>query len=300
MVRVRLPFWLSIGVLSIAQGAVVAVPVIRAPITRLEHLRSRSWALIPPASVVLFVIVVRALGGESARTLTYIALVAVPPLAALALAYMTPRARPALALLVLPLFALAWADGSGLAGEAAAVALSALSCVALGVLIACVTPPRWLAVGIIAMAAADSALVITDLLQQPNSALNAVHPPAGLPRLQAAMFGSAVMGYGDLFVAGALGALLARVVARREQRGGGDPHGRARARLRPALLLRQRAARDRARGARARAAVRVATARGEADAVLAPRGARGNRRGRAGVILGRHVTPRDEATGLSR
>ncbi len=218
MVRVHLPFWLSIGVLSIAQGAVVAVPVIRAPITRLGHLRSRAWALVPPASVVLFVIVVRALGGESARTLTYIALVAVPPLAALALAYMTPRARPELALIVVPLFALAWADGSGLAGEAAAVALSALSCVALGVLIACVTPPRWLAVGIIAMAAADSALVITDLLQQPNSVLNAVRPPAELPRLQAATFGSAVMGYGDLFIAGALGGLLARVVTRREQR----------------------------------------------------------------------------------
>jgi len=215
--RVRLPFWLSIGVLSIVQGALVAVPVIRAPITCLAHLGSRSWALIPPASVVLFVIAVRALGGESARTLTYIALVAIPPLAALALAYMVPRARPALALLVVPLFALAWVDGSGLAGEAAAVALSALSCVALGVLIACVTPPRWLALGIIAMALADMALVITDLLQAPNSVLNAVHPVAGLPRLQAAMFGSAVTGYGDLFVAGALGGLLARIATRREQ-----------------------------------------------------------------------------------
>ncbi|MHB8532549.1 MAG: hypothetical protein ACYDC2_07500, partial [Solirubrobacteraceae bacterium] len=52
-------------------------------------------------------------------------------------------------------------------------------------------------------------LVVSDLLQKPNDALNAAHPAAGLPRLQSAVFGSAVMGYGDLFVAGVLGALLA-------------------------------------------------------------------------------------------
>jgi hypothetical protein len=59
------------------------------------------------------------------------------------------------------------------------------------------------------MAVADTALVVSDLLQRPNSALNAAHPAAGLPRLQSAVFGSAVMGYGDLFIAGALGGLLA-------------------------------------------------------------------------------------------
>src|SRR5208283_5502184 len=34
-------------------------------------------------------------------------------------------------------------------------------------------------------------------------------PAAGLPQLQSAVFGSAVMGYGDLFVAATLGGLLA-------------------------------------------------------------------------------------------
>jgi hypothetical protein len=77
------------------------------------------------------------------------------------------------------------------------------------VLIASVTPPRWLGAGILAMALADSALVISDLLQSPNDALNAAHPAANLPQLQSAFFGSAVMGYGDLFVAGVLGGLLA-------------------------------------------------------------------------------------------
>jgi hypothetical protein len=60
--------------------------------------------------------------------------------------------------------------------------------------------------------------VVADLLQKPNSALNAAHPAAGMPRLQSAAFGSAVMGYGDLFIAGVLGGLLAATVGYRSQR----------------------------------------------------------------------------------
>jgi hypothetical protein len=59
------------------------------------------------------------------------------------------------------------------------------------------------------MAAVDAYLIASNLLQEPNALLNAAAPPADLPRLQLASFGSAVMGFGDLFVAAALGALLA-------------------------------------------------------------------------------------------
>jgi hypothetical protein len=215
---VDLPFWFSIGVLSIVQGAIVAVPVNRHALGPLERWRSRSWALIPAGSVLLFVVVVGAVGGESAEALTYLALIAVPLLAAVALAYLSAHARPLHALLVVPLFVLAWADGGTLLGQIAALLLTALSCVTLGLVIACVTPRRALAIGILAMALVDSALVVSNLLQQPNSVLNAAHPAASLPRLQAAMFGSAVMGYGDLFVAGALGGLLAVHASVREQR----------------------------------------------------------------------------------
>jgi hypothetical protein len=213
-----LPFSLSIAVLSLAQGALVAVP--RAYTSLPARLRGRRWAVIPPASVILFVLITRLAEHASADGLTYLALVAVPLLAALALGWLmwdVPPARPARALLVLPLFALAWVDRGGLAGDAAALILSALSCAALGALLAAVTPPRWLAAGILAMAAADTALVISDLLQKPNNALNAAAPAAGLPRLQSALFGSAVMGYGDLFVAAVLGALLAAAMGRRWQ-----------------------------------------------------------------------------------
>lgn len=175
----------------------------------MARLHSRLWALVPALSIVGFVVVGSLAEEASAQALTYVALVAVPLLAALALGWLMHGARPGLALLVVPLFVLAWADRGALVGQGAGVLLSALSCVALGALIAGVTPARWLAVGIVAMACADTALVVSSLLQAPNNALNAAHPVGGLPRLQAELFGSAVMGYGDLFVAGVLGGLLA-------------------------------------------------------------------------------------------
>jgi hypothetical protein len=190
------------------QGTLVALP--RPPrVPALERLRAGGWAAVLPVSVVAFVLIAREAEKASAQGLTYLALAAVPPLAAAALGFLSRPARPLAMVLVPALFALAWADRGGLAGNTAATLLSALSCVALGSLLGAVTPARWLGAGIITMALADSALVISDLLQRPNNALNAAHPAAGLPRLQSAVLGSAVMGYGDLFIAGVLGGLLA-------------------------------------------------------------------------------------------
>ncbi|MFL5871916.1 MAG: hypothetical protein ACJ75T_00370 [Solirubrobacterales bacterium] len=181
----------------------------RAPsLALLERLRSRWWALVLPLSIVVVISGV-ALESASARLLTYLALISVPPLAAAALAWLVRGGRPPLALGVVPLFALAWATEGSLSGETAALALSALACVSLGWLVACVVPPRWLKLGIYAMAAIDAYLVGTNLLQEPNAVLNAAAPAADLPRLQLASFGSALMGFGDLFIAATLGALLA-------------------------------------------------------------------------------------------
>lgn len=202
-----LPFWLSIGVLSLVQALLVAVP--NAPSTTLlQRLRSNWWALVLPLSIVVVVSAI-AIESASARVLTYLALVAVPPLAAVALAWLVRGTRTWLALLVIPLFAIAWAAEGALSGESAALALSALACVSLGWLVACVVPPRWLKLGIYVMAAIDAWLIGSDLLQGPNATLNAAAPVAELPRLQLASFGSAVMGFGDLFIAATLGALLA-------------------------------------------------------------------------------------------
>ncbi len=203
-----LPFWLSIGVLSLVQAALVAAP--RGPLATqlLAGLRNRWWALVPPLSIAVVIAAV-ALDSATAHLLTYLALVAVPPLAALALAAIVRGGRPPLALLAIPLFAIAWAARGSLSGQTAALALSALACVSLGWLLAGVVPGRWLKLGIYAMATVDTLLVVADLLQGPNAVINTVSP-GGLPRLQLASFGSALMGFGDLFIAATLGALLAR------------------------------------------------------------------------------------------
>jgi hypothetical protein len=202
-----LPFWLSIGVLSLVQASLVAAP--RPPLPNLlTRLQSRWWALVLPLSIVVVVSAI-VLDSASARFLTYLALFAVPPLAAAALAWLLRGARWQLALLVFPHFAVAWAAKGSLSGETAALALSALSCVTLGWLTACVVPGRWLKLGIYVMAAVDAYLIAGDLLQGPNAVLNSASPAADLPRLQLANFGSALMGFGDLFVAATLGALLA-------------------------------------------------------------------------------------------
>lgn len=212
-----LPFWLSIGVLSLVQAVLVAAP--KAPATNLlDRLRSRWWALVLPLSIVVVISAI-AIDSASARFLTYLALIAVPPLAAVAVAWLIRGARLELALAVIPLFALAWAARGALGGEAAALALSALACVSLGWLVACIVPAPWLKLGIYVMAVVDTWLVASDLLQAPNAVLNTVAPGGGLPRLQLASFGSAVMGFGDLFVAATLGALLASYGRRLQLRG---------------------------------------------------------------------------------
>ncbi len=202
-----LPFWLSIGALSLVQALLVALPR-PAELPALVRLRSGWWALWLPLPIAA-VIGAIALDSASATFLTYLALVAVPPLAAAALAWIVRGARPALALAAVPLFALAWAERGTFGGDACALALSALACTTLGWLLACVVPRKWLALGIYAMAAIDAYFVATDLLQQPNGVLNAAAPAADLPRLQLVHFGTAVMGFGDVFVAATLGALLA-------------------------------------------------------------------------------------------
>jgi len=201
-------FAVSIALLSLTQACVVALPAPAAP-ARLGRLRSGWWALIPAGSVIAFVFGVRALS-SAAEGLTYLALVAVPLLAAAALGWFMRGARPALALAVLPLFALAWVGRGGVPGEAAALVLDALSCVTLGVLLVAVTPRIAVALAIVVMAGSDVWVVVTNLLATPNHALNTVLPIAHLPQLQMETLWRATMGYGDLFVAGLLGALLAR------------------------------------------------------------------------------------------
>ena len=70
-------------------------------------------------------------------------------------------------------------------------------------------PAAPLKLGIVAMAVIDFILVFGNQLQGPNATLNAAVPAPGLPQLQFLDVTWARMGYGDVFVAGLLGGVLA-------------------------------------------------------------------------------------------
>ncbi len=198
-------FAASIAALSLLQAALVALP---RPVERRDWMpESPWWALVPAGSIVVVVFGIELLP-DSADALAWLALVAVPPLAALALGALVHGARPWWALGAVPLFVVAWAAQGSLAGEVAATALSALACVSLGWLLVSVVPAAWLRWGVYAMAAIDAALIAAELLQGPSGVLVAADP-GGLPRLQVLELGTARMGFGDAFLAATVGCLLA-------------------------------------------------------------------------------------------
>jgi hypothetical protein len=196
----------SDAVLVLTQAALVAAPAPRLP-RRLADLRGGGWAWILPLSLGLTIGLI-ALAPGAADGYAWLALVACPPLAAWALARGEPRRALPAAVVAGGALALAWANQFHLPGQTAALALTALSCVPLAAGLARLAPVWALKAGIVAMATLDAILVFSESLEAPNAALNAAVPAAGLPRLQLVEWGSAVMGYGDLFVAATLGAVL--------------------------------------------------------------------------------------------
>lgn len=198
-------FAVSIAALSLFQAVLVALPRARPPFAWMPQ--SPWWAIVPAASIVVVVFGIEAAPG-SADALTWLALLAVPPLAAFALGWLVHGTAPAWGLLAVPLFVLAWALQESLAGETAAALLTGFACVALGWLLVSVVPAVWLRWGIYAMAAIDAVLVGAERLQGPSSVLSAA-APADLPRFQVLDFGAARMGFGDAFLAAAVGCLLA-------------------------------------------------------------------------------------------
>ncbi len=199
-------FAVSISILSLVQAGLVALPRARR-LAWLDSFRSPWWALVPALSIVVVIGVV-GWQGESATALSWLALVAVPPAAALALGWLAHGARPEWGGVAAPLLVIAWAAQGSLLGEAAAMALTAFGCIGLGWLLVSVAPAFWLKLGIYAMAAVDTWFVATNLLQGPNAVLTAA-AQSGLPRLQVVHLGDALMGFGDFFVAATLGCLLA-------------------------------------------------------------------------------------------
>ena len=207
-----LSFALSDASITVAQAATVALPR-AARVRSLVRLRSRWWAAAPPLAIVAYVALVRADPGV-AVLLAYGALPALPSLAAFALARGIRGAAPRAALLVLPLFALAWVERGSLEGQVAGLAIAVLAAVGLAGALTQMVPLRWLAIGMLLMAAVDATLMVAHVLQPADALVRITQPGGGLPELQSTVFGSVVIGFGDFFIAALFGAFLA---ARRER-----------------------------------------------------------------------------------
>jgi hypothetical protein len=211
-----LAFWSSDAVLVGVQAALVAGPRPSAPAWLSRH-RTWVWSAVLPLSLVGTVALL-ALAPRAADLYTWVALVAVPLLTVPALRGWRCRGWGlgwgGATAVGAALFVVAWTM-PGLPGQGAAVAMTALSCATLAACLAELSSALMLKIGIVVMASLDAVLVFGQLLEGPNDHLNTAAPAAGLPQLQFAVFGSALVGYGDLFVAAVFGAVLARQVSRR-------------------------------------------------------------------------------------
>jgi hypothetical protein len=192
--------------LDAAQALTVALPAVGLP-AWLYRYGGRGWSLVAPASVVATVVAITVVA-ESAEALTWIALLLVPPGCAVALGWAAHGARPWMAVLVVPLLIAALAGPDDPIGRLGRLALIVGSCVTLGRLLAGAAPAALLRAGVYAMATIDAVFIFGDFFGEQNAQFNAA-APAGLPRLQVAELGSVSTDYGDFFVAGLVGGILA-------------------------------------------------------------------------------------------
>ena len=117
-------------------------------------------------------------------------------------------ARPRLAVLALPALAAAIALPDEPLGRVGRLVLIVGSVVTVGRLLAGAAPLTLLKVGVVAMAGSDAIAIFGDLFGDQNQQFNAA-APEGLPRLQVADIGDVSTDYGDFFVAGVVGGILA-------------------------------------------------------------------------------------------
>jgi hypothetical protein len=193
-------------VLCLAQAGTVELP--GRPPRLPEPLHGRGWSLLPPLAVAAGALALAVLPAAAARA-TDLAAVATP-LCALAAPLLARGARRRVLLVAVALaLPAAFLPAGWLAGDAGRVTLIALACSTLATLFAAVTPPRALEAAIVVVAAADVVLVASGPMSRAARHLHAAHSPLGLPRLQEAVLGSVTFGWGDLFLAALLGALLA-------------------------------------------------------------------------------------------
>ncbi len=195
------------SLLDAAQALCIALPAAGLP-AALSRFGARGWSLVAPLSVVATVVAIT-VAGASADVLTWIALLLVPPGCALALGWAAHGARPWMAVLVVPMLAAALVAPDDPLGRLGRLALIVGSCVTVGRLLAGASPLTLLKAGVVAMAIIDAVFIFGDFFGDQNAQFNAAAPAGDLPRLQVADVGDVSTDYGDFFVAGLVGGILA-------------------------------------------------------------------------------------------
>jgi hypothetical protein len=190
--------------LCLVQASAIVLPGRRLPLP--AALRGRAWALVLPGVLVAFVVVLSA-DPAFARRLAELAAVT-PLLALLAPVVASPRWRLPTAAIAITAVAIGLAARHDVAGGAARAIAIACACSVLATLLASVAPTSALRLGLVALVVLDVVLVIAGSVGHTSTALHQIASPAGLPGFQDATIGPATMGYGDLFGAAVLGAIL--------------------------------------------------------------------------------------------
>jgi hypothetical protein len=208
-----IPWYLS---LCIAQGVLVLIPSVGREGDRRQALLGAAG---PAAAMVVGVAIVGLLGGAGASFLTWLGTTVTPVLAGALgwiarwrLPYLTVAAAAAL-------YVVAWQSG-GRAGQVAGALLIGGACLAIAGIVGPITPPGYLALGLVLLVALDTYLVFgTTQVATTTQALQAttlphLSAPAGvshpLPGLQEVALGNSSMGWLDFLAPALLGAVIGR------------------------------------------------------------------------------------------
>jgi hypothetical protein len=203
--------------LCAAQGVLVMLPAAGRDST------SRRGALVgligPALAMVVGVGLVTLLGGAGASILTWLGTIATPVLCG-SLGWIAGWRWPALtAVAAAVLYVIAW-QAHGRTAQIAALLLIGGACLAIAGFVGPVTPPRYLAIGIIGLVVIDTILVfgtthVTHTVVELNHATLPPVSVAGgqsrpLPGLQEIPLGNSLMGWLDFLAPALLGAVIGR------------------------------------------------------------------------------------------
>jgi hypothetical protein len=195
----------SYAVLCVVQALLVLVP----RRTGVRYRIPAAGILVPTIAFGIGLATVRGLS-EGSTGLAWLATVATPILAALSGRLLGLRRPWATVVLAGGLYSLNWQVTSP-AGEAAGVVLIGMACLTLAAALSAVTPRTSIEVGLVVLAIVDVILVWgTPEVTTATTTLGGTTLPHGLPALQEASFGSAVMGWLDLLAPALLGAVVDR------------------------------------------------------------------------------------------